>query len=385
MKRKSILLIALLSALWLTEAHAQQAESPRETPVAVESPIINAIDLGLPSGTCWADRNLNAESVESPGSFYAWGDGVTRKYYDLEDYFDKSFARYNHADGLTELAAEDDMATVVYGKGWQTPSREQFDELCRLCSWTSTTRGGVKGCEVTGPNGNSIFLPEPGLYQDDRNPMLAGRFIYYWTRTLADNSDEKACYLFFQTSTRTDRDGNSVTTVSGAVSSWYRKDCHAIRPVYTKGAPGDDSGQDDPASQENVLVVWHRDGSKVMFLLADQPVIKYIGENVRITSAYTTTEYAYSAVRKMTYELDESTDINNVVQEQSVPFSHERESIIFSSTDKELHVQIFSVKGYIVKNFTVHKNESFKFDLGTLSPDIYIVVVNGVTYKIYKR
>lgn len=122
-----------------------------------------------------------------------------------------------------------------------------------------------------------------------------------------------------------------------------------------------------------------------MFLLADQPVIKYIGENVRITSAYTTTEYAYSAVRKMTYELDESTDINNVVQEQSVPFSHERESIIFSSTDKELHVQIFSVKGYIVKNFTVHKNESFKFDLGTLSPDIYMVVVNGVTYKIYKR
>lgn len=384
MKRKSILLIALLSALWLTEAHAQQAESPRETPVAVESPIINAIDLGLPSGTCWADRNLNAESVESPGSFYAWGDRVTRKYYDLEDYFDKSFARYNHADGLTELAPEDDMATVVYGKGWQTPSREQFDELCRLCSWTSTTRGGVKGCEVTGPNGNSIFLPEPGLYQDDRNPMLAGRFMYYWTRTLDDNSDEKACYLFFQTSTRTDRDGNSVTTVSGAVSNWYREDCHAIRPVYTKGGMGDDISQDEPASQENVLVVWQKDGARVVFNLSEKPRVAWEADVVRVESDAAHAEFDIEDIRKMTYDLPNPDAIRPVAQ-AGMPFRMADRSITFIPSDKDMNVMVVSINGQVVKKQTVHRNEYTTVSLADLTRGVYLISVNGVTYKINIR
>lgn len=385
MKRKSTLLIALLSALWLTEAHAQQAESPRETPVAVES-TINAIDLGLPSGTCWADRNLNAESVESPGSFYAWGDRVTRKYYDLEDYFDKSYARYNHADGLTELAPEDDMATVVYGKGWQTPSREQFDELCRLCSWTSTIRGGVKGCEVTGPNGNSIFLPEPGLYQDDRNPMLAGRNIYYWTRTLDDNSDEKACYFFFQTSTHTDWDGNSVTTVSGDVSSWYRKDCQAIRPVYTKGGMGDDINPDEPASQENVLVVWQKDGARVVFNLEDKPKVIFNGDTVAVESRMVSAEYLYASIDKFTYSTaDGQTLVESIMTDNEKPFAFQDGSLTFMPSGKELTVRVFSMNGMVVKEMRTDRFEPSVLPLSSLKAGVYLVNVNGVTYKIRTR
>jgi hypothetical protein len=39
----------------------------------------NAVDLGLPSGTLWADRNVGATSPEDYGTYFAWGetDGFT--------------------------------------------------------------------------------------------------------------------------------------------------------------------------------------------------------------------------------------------------------------------------------------------------------------------
>ena len=39
----------------------------------------NAVDLALPSGILWADRNVGAESVEVCGTYFAWGetDGYT--------------------------------------------------------------------------------------------------------------------------------------------------------------------------------------------------------------------------------------------------------------------------------------------------------------------
>ena len=34
----------------------------------------NAVDLGLPSGTLWADRNVGADTPEDYGDYYAWGE-----------------------------------------------------------------------------------------------------------------------------------------------------------------------------------------------------------------------------------------------------------------------------------------------------------------------
>lgn len=34
----------------------------------------NAVDLGLPSGTLWADKNVGATSPEDPGAAFAWGE-----------------------------------------------------------------------------------------------------------------------------------------------------------------------------------------------------------------------------------------------------------------------------------------------------------------------
>ena len=61
------------------------------------------------------------------------------------------------ADG--NLTAEYDVATANWGGSWRMPTLAEMKELINNCTWEWTTQNGVYGRKVTGPNGNSIFLP----------------------------------------------------------------------------------------------------------------------------------------------------------------------------------------------------------------------------------
>lgn len=65
-----------------------------------------------------------------------------------------------------------------------------------MCTWTWTTQGNVKSYKVTGPNGNSIFLPAAGLrYYGDLYDV--GSFGGYWSSSLDSGYSTDACYLNF--------------------------------------------------------------------------------------------------------------------------------------------------------------------------------------------
>ena len=54
---------------------------------------------------------------------------------------------------------EDDAARVNWGGKWQIPSKSDFENLRKYCTWESTTQNGQFGFVITGKNGNRIFLP----------------------------------------------------------------------------------------------------------------------------------------------------------------------------------------------------------------------------------
>lgn len=124
-----------------------------------------AIDLGLPSGTKWANMNVGALSQEKTGDYYAWGE--------TEKKSDYSWKTYTHCDGTKEtchdlgesiIGTRYDVAHVTWGGDWQMPSMEQVAELINSCTTTWTTFNGVWGVKFVGPNGNSIFIPEAGTH-----------------------------------------------------------------------------------------------------------------------------------------------------------------------------------------------------------------------------
>lgn len=131
------------------------------------------VDLGLPSGTLWADRNVGAESPEASGDYFAWGETAPKEAYNWRTYkfcqgSSSTLTKYcTHSnfgtvDNKTALDLEDDAAYVNMGAEWRMPTEDEQQELIDKCDWSWSTQNGTKGYKVTGPNGNSIFLPAAG-------------------------------------------------------------------------------------------------------------------------------------------------------------------------------------------------------------------------------
>ncbi len=202
---------------------------------------IEPVDLGLPSGTKWANMNLGATKPSDAGNYFAWGETAPKSNYDWSTYkfgAESNFTKYNSTDGLTQLELEDDAAYVILGKDWRMPTHKQEVELVNECSWEITIVNGVYGYKVTGPNGNSIFMPRGGLYDGTAygsnydvvlNVNEGG---WYWSSTLNYEGSSCARGLYFQPSP-------PVTDVD----DHERCDGHNIRPVYVgKGQNGNNNG-----------------------------------------------------------------------------------------------------------------------------------------------
>ncbi len=155
----------------------------------------DAVDLGL--SVKWASFNLGATKPEEYGDYYAWGETGPKEDYawstykwcngsamTLTKYCTNSEYGYNgFTDGKTVLDPEDDAAHVNLGGNWRMPTDAEWAELRENCTWSWTTQNGVNGYLVTGPNGNSIFLPAAG-YRSNTNLSGAGSYGSFWSSSL---------------------------------------------------------------------------------------------------------------------------------------------------------------------------------------------------------
>lgn len=161
---------------------------------------VELVDLGLPSGTKWANMNLGALSETDLGNEFAWGDvngytyagGIHSGY--KRFYHTHMFSTYNYKfsaskylqtyskyvptdkpdtwggegapDNKLVLEPVDDAAYAV-NASWRIPTKEQWEELLNTdyCTWTKEGDGFRVTSKMDGYTMNSIFLPraERGL------------------------------------------------------------------------------------------------------------------------------------------------------------------------------------------------------------------------------
>ena len=151
------------------------------------------VDLGLPSGLKWATCNVGADSPEDYGDYFAWGEVESKKTYNWSTYkygtdydqltkycSDSNYGKDGFTDNKTVLDPEDDAATANWGGEWRMPTKAEQDELRNNCTWTWITQSGVNGYKVTGPNGNSIFLPYAG-FMAEGTLINAGSYGFFWS------------------------------------------------------------------------------------------------------------------------------------------------------------------------------------------------------------
>ena len=154
-----------------SESPSHQCEEVTDSPAPAA--FEGFVDLGLPSGTLWAEENAEG--------FYTFDDAVAE-----------------FGDSL--------------------PSARHMIELYECCQWKWDSER--KGYEVIGLNGSSIFLPAAGYrYQNSGEVRGAGSEGNYWTRCPDKFSAADGRYLSF---------GSGIVN---PLNGYYRANGFSVRAV----------------------------------------------------------------------------------------------------------------------------------------------------------
>lgn len=122
------------------------------------------VDLGL--SVKWANYNMGAQEIHEVGTATDWGH---------EEGKDASYpVNMNISDSKYDLVKS------TLGGDWRLPTAFDFMELEQNCTWTQVEINGIAGNLITGPNGNSIFLPN----------------VKYWTGTAWERSTSNHDYIY---------------------------------------------------------------------------------------------------------------------------------------------------------------------------------------------
>ncbi len=220
-------------------------ELPVEPTISGEIGEYSYVDLGLPSGTKWATRNVGANVVSEKGNMYSWAETEpailngkeNENWGDYKWCENHTFGEYNNPadffkyvtsadyvnngselDNLTTILPEDDAATVNWNDNWRMPTKEECEELVNGCEWTwsrnfnGTGKYGHIG--VSKYNGNIIFLP--GLNSTSG---------FYWTSDLSVETNSSAYGMLIN------RPSYGETECTWYVDTFPRNFGFTIRPV----------------------------------------------------------------------------------------------------------------------------------------------------------
>jgi hypothetical protein len=148
------------------------------------------IDLGLPSGIKWADRNIGAETPQDKGMYFSWGnvDGYTvDENGNTTDGY--SFDSNTYATTLggqytgSTLDTEHDAATVNMGEKWRMPTVDETLELVENTDHYYIDENGniVDESELDGSELRSIcFVKKDATFDyNDRSNFIEFPFAGY--------------------------------------------------------------------------------------------------------------------------------------------------------------------------------------------------------------
>lgn len=117
------------------------------------------VDLGL--SVYWCGYNFGADSPEQVGDFYLWGETKPLKIHapTASHNYPRDYNRIRNPFSEDIELTFYDVVSEKWGNGWHIPRKSEVIELMSRCKFHKGVYRGVLGLQITGPNGNSIFLP----------------------------------------------------------------------------------------------------------------------------------------------------------------------------------------------------------------------------------
>lgn len=132
------------------------------------------------------------------------------------------------------------------------------------------------------------------------------------------------------------------------------------------------------------LVVWIKNGTKVTYLLAENPKVTFTETDLVITSKDVDMNYSLNSIARLTYEDNTFTNLNNLQTDEPV-FKFDGEFLLFPDLKINSTVSVYTLNGLLIFKKSILQNGEYVFPLSSLSTGTYIINVNGIASKIVKR
>ena len=116
-----------------------------------------------------------------------------------------------------------------------------------------------------------------------------------------------------------------------------------------------------------------------------EPTVTFGDNQLTITTKFLEVEaYDLSEIRKITYQNDDGSGINDMVAEKAT-MKFMGEDIIFSSLEKGTSISVYSANGMLMMKKNVADAGDCTLSLTGLSQGVYVISVNGQTFKVVKK
>lgn len=132
-----------------------------------------------------------------------------------------------------------------------------------------------------------------------------------------------------------------------------------------------------------VLQVLLSDGQVVFINLNEEPRTTYQNGNLVITTKNNSITYPLEKVKRFTYVT--SNDVIDAIKAVDATFSNDGETITFTSLKPHTKIYLYNVAGQLLKTLDSGDSNKIVISASQYPSGVYVVKVNGGTYKISKR
>jgi hypothetical protein len=135
-------------------------------------------------------------------------------------------------------------------------------------------------------------------------------------------------------------------------------------------------------ADDMVLQVLLSDGQVVSINLNEEPRTTYQNGNLVITSTKNTVTYPLEKVRRFTYVTATGIDSPKML---GASFSNDGETLTFKGLKPHTKIYLYNVAGQLLKTIDSGEQSQTVISASHMPFGVYVVKVNGGTFKITKR
>ncbi len=136
------------------------------------------------------------------------------------------------------------------------------------------------------------------------------------------------------------------------------------------------------SEEKTQLTIHSKDGTKVSYILRQQPKISFSTKEIIVKSNDVDIIYEREEIAKFTYEIvNVQTGIINLSTDEKA-FEIIDNAIMFPQLKSNSVVNIYSISGNLIFHKEITEGGEYMFPLTSCVNGVYLVNVNGLTYKI---